>query len=133
MKEQVINKQEIKYGEVSLTELHELSIIYSNVKAKIASDANLQQTDVSAVRENFGLPLVFAKSGKAVIGFAAAAVNADFQIEINCYFRDGFDSQETEKVLVEKARKILDTTFVNNKSGLNAAIIKLTNWWNSSN
>ncbi|MGQ7946584.1 hypothetical protein [Flavobacterium sp. WC2509] len=133
MKEQAIIKKEIKYGDVSLTELQEVGAIYNNVKAKVALDTDLLQSDVVSLKENFGLPLVFGKSGNEVIGFAAVVVNPSFQIEINCYFRDGFESLETQQILNEKARKIIDTTFVKDSSKLNAAIIKLTDWWNSCN
>jgi hypothetical protein len=130
MNKQLGNNKEIEYDNVCLLELRAVVAIYKKAKAKIACDDNLFQNNTIHLTENFGLPLVFGKFDKEVIGFASVGFNSCNEIEINSYFREGFETLEVKQILNEKTKKIFYSTFINDKENLKSSIIRWINWIN---
>ncbi|MFV8342529.1 hypothetical protein [Flavobacterium sp. XS2P39] len=135
MSKQVGNNEEIEYDDVCLSELRAVVDIYKKAKTKISYEENLFQNNTIHLTENFGLPLVFGRFDKKVIGSASVTLSPNNQVEINCYFREGFEKQEVKQILSGKAKKILDRTFNNDKDNFKVkeSIKRWIDWINKCN
>jgi hypothetical protein len=131
MKTKINSITEIEFGNVYMSELNATVSIYKKTILKASCKTNLLQDIL--LPSHFGLPLAVAIHANQVIGFASANFNPTGEVEMNCYFSEGFEGAEIEHGLKEKAYKNLNRTFDGDEESiaqLKTSIERLVYWLN---
>lgn len=129
-----VNKlQQIKFEAAYLSELKPVISIYKNIRANTFGYHSSQETASVA---HFGLPLVVARYGKKVIGFASANINSANQVEINCFNLQEYEEQEIIQTLKQRAINVFNSSYNQDdqqNTRLKTSIKVLNNWLEKCN
>ena len=101
MKTKINSITEIELGNVYMSELNATVSIYKKTILKASCKNNLLQDIL--LPSHFGLPLAVAIHANQVIGFASATFNPAGEVEMNCYFSEGFEGDRNRAWIKRKS------------------------------